>query len=212
MPTPDQILNGLALAANRFYFVSIFWHLLVLLFLIALISGRKFSMKQVMAFLTLPLSSVAIIAYLTSNPFNGIVFGVLTIILWITIIRAEDKPLEMKWDALSIAGFILVLFGLFYPHFLEEKNFLHYLYKAPSGLIPCPTLSLAIGITLLFHGFHHRKWMWYFSCIGLFYGVFGVMRLGVILDVFLIAGALLLLGYSIMANHKKNSQGVYSTK
>jgi hypothetical protein len=193
MPTPDQILHGLALAANNFYLVSIFWHLLVLLFFVLLFSGKKFSSKQVMAFLTLPLSSVAIVAALTSNPFNGIVFGVLTVILWITIYRAESRSININWDITSLVGLILVLFGFFYPHFLEGKHYLHYLYAAPTGLIPCPTLSLVIGITLLFHGFHHKKWMWYLACVGMFYGLFGVFRLKVHLDWVLVAGALTLL-------------------
>jgi hypothetical protein len=86
VPSPEQILSNLSLAANNFYIVSIFWHLLVMVFFIAILSGKKFSMKQVLAFLTLPLSSVAIIAVLTSNPFNGIVFGVLRLGVYLDLV------------------------------------------------------------------------------------------------------------------------------
>ena len=172
MPSPEQILNGLALTANNFYIVSIIWHLLVLLFFIVLLSGRKLSNKQVMAFLTLPLLTTALFALMISNPFNGIVFSVITIILWFTIYNTPGELVALKWDAISFAGLAFILFGLFYPHFLEGNGYLQYLYKAPTGLIPCPTLSLVIGFTLLFHGFNHRKWMWYLSCLGLFYGIF----------------------------------------
>jgi hypothetical protein len=64
------------------------------------------------------------------------------------------------------------------------------------GLIPCPTLSVFIGFTLLFHGFGSKKWMLSAALIGLFYGIFGVLRLKVYLDVALIAGALFLLVYA----------------
>ena len=121
MPSPEQILNGLALAANNFYIVSIIWHLLVLLFFIVLFSGRKLSNKQVMAFLTLPLLTTALFALMISNPFNGIVFSVITIILWFTIYNTPGELVALKWDAISFAGLAFILFGLFYPHFLEGK-------------------------------------------------------------------------------------------
>jgi hypothetical protein len=41
MPTSETILNGLALAANSYTLLSIFWHIIVLLFLILLISGKR---------------------------------------------------------------------------------------------------------------------------------------------------------------------------
>ena len=66
------------------------------------------------------------------------------------------------------------------------------------GLIPCPTLSAFIGTTLMLHGFGSKKWMLVAALFGLFYGIFGVLRLKVYLDVVLIAGAVSLLVYAIV--------------
>ena len=61
------------------------------------------------------------------------------------------------------------------------------------GLIPCPTLSLVIGFTLLAGGFGSKAWSLVLVAAGTFYGLFGVARLGVVLDVVLAGGALCLL-------------------
>jgi hypothetical protein len=70
------------------------------------------------------------------------------------------------------------------------------------GLIPCPTLSAFIGITLMLHGFGSKKWMLTAAIFGLFYGIFGVLKLKVYLDLGLIAGALFLLVYAFTIKKK----------
>jgi hypothetical protein len=49
----------------------------------------------------------------------------------------------------------------------------------------------------MFHGFGSKKWMLVAALFGLFYGIFGVLRLKVYLDLALVAGALFLLVYGI---------------
>jgi hypothetical protein len=86
----------------------------------------------------------------------------------------------------------MISFGWVYPHFLESGNWFNYLYAAPTGLIPCPTLSITIGFALLANGLSSRVWSLFLAIIGLFYGLFGIFRLEVHLDVGLLVGALLL--------------------
>jgi len=152
------------------------------------------------------LLSVGINAMLVSNPFNAIMFALAALIFGIIYLKFKPVQTGMKWDLVSVAGLVMVLFGFVYPHFLENADFLKYLYASPLGLIPCPSLSVFIGITLLFHGFHSKKWMLSAALIGLFYGIFGVLRLKVYLDVGLIAGALLLLFYGLTVNRSKVSE------
>ena len=87
-----------------------------------------------------------------------------------------------------------------YPHFFGISyplpwvfGPLAYLYAAPTGLIPCPTLSLVIGFALLGGGLGSRAWSISLAAVGLFYGLFGVMRLRVYWDIPLIFGAAALL-------------------
>jgi len=92
-----------------------------------------------------------------------------------------------------IAGGVMIAFAWLYPHFLDARPPATYLYAAPMGLIPCPTLALVIGFTLVSGGLASRAWSFTLAAAGLFYGLFGFFRLRVALDFFLIAGALALL-------------------
>jgi hypothetical protein len=84
----------------------------------------------------------------------------------------------------------MVVFGWIYPHFLETTSFVPYLYSAPLGLIPCPTLSMVVGLGLILGSFGSRGWTFTVGVVGLFYGLFGAVRLGVSLDWVLVVGAL----------------------
>jgi hypothetical protein len=196
MPTPEEILYGLALAANKFIALSITWHVIILVFIILLVSGRKFNQKIVAAGMAISLLSVGFIAVLVSNPFNGIMFALAALVFGVIYLKFKPVPVGCEWDFTSVAGLVMVLFGFIYPHFLDGAPFYKYIYASPLGLIPCPTLSAFIGVTMMLHGFHSKKWMMVAAMIGLFYGIFGVMRLKVYLDVVLIAGALFLLIYA----------------
>jgi len=67
------------------------------------------------------------------------------------------------------------------------------------GLIPCPTLSLLIGFLLLYNGFGSQAVTLTFVIAGLFYGIFGVLKLGVYLDIFLVFGSITLVIKYILA-------------
>ena len=84
-------------------------------------------------------------------------------------------------------------FGWVYPLFLESPSLLTYLYAAPTGLIPCPTLSIVIGLTVILSGLGSRLFSLLLGVSGVFYGIFGSARLGVMIDLVLLAGALLIL-------------------
>jgi hypothetical protein len=57
-----------------------------------------------------------------------------------------------------------------------------YIYASPFGILPCPTLSVVIGITLLFPDLRSRSWTTSLAVASLLYGAIGVFRLGVVLD------------------------------
>lgn len=87
----------------------------------------------------------------------------------------------------------MVSFGLIYPHFIKPDSFLGYFYESPAGLIPCPTLSILIGFALIFNGFGSQSISLLLIILGLFYGIFGVLKLKVAIDLFLLFGALMYL-------------------
>jgi len=92
-----------------------------------------------------------------------------------------------------IPGIILFIFGWIYPHFLDTPSFLPYLYSAPIGLIPCPTLSIVIGLALVLNGLGSRALSLVLGLSGMFYGITGVTQLGVAIDLVLAPGAIMIL-------------------
>jgi hypothetical protein len=124
--------------------------------------------------------------------FYGTLFSILTILTLVFGLRASADPISFSGLPFLTAGIIMVVFGLIYPHFVNGA-FIKYLYASPVGLIPCPTLSLIIGFALIFNGFGSRSFTISLIAFGLFYGVFGVLKLSVHMDLFLLLGTLTLL-------------------
>jgi hypothetical protein len=57
---------------------------------------------------------------------------------------------------------------------------------------------VAIGFALLGNGLGSRVWSLTLAAVGLFYGLFGVLRLGVLLDIGLVGGALALVAAAVL--------------
>jgi predicted lysophospholipase L1 biosynthesis ABC-type transport system permease subunit len=91
-------------------------------------------------------------------------------------------------------GISAIFYALLYPHFLGESSPWLYLIAAPVGIVPCPSLSMVLGFTLLFNGFHSRLWQTVCVAAGVFYAIFGLFILGVWIDI-----GLLLVSISILA-------------
>jgi hypothetical protein len=138
----------------------------------------------------LPLLSVSALAWWSGNPFNGTVFGLVGVVVLAISARLRGSRVVVAGPWASVPGLIMVVFGWIYPHFLETTSFVPYLYSAPLGLIPCPTLSMVVGLGLILGSFGSRGWTLTVGVVGLFYGLFGAVRLGVSLDWVLVVGAL----------------------
>lgn len=195
MPDRSEILAGLTLIANRAELLAIFWHLALGALGVAVLVGSQPSRRALTLGLSAPLASVAGCALYYANPFNGLVFGLSALATAWLAYRAPAAPLSAATGWTRVLGALLVVFGWTYPHFLEGPG-LRYLYAAPLGVIPCPTLSAVIGITLLGNGLVGGAWSRLLACVGGFYAVFGALRLGVTIDLVLLAGAVGLVAQS----------------
>jgi hypothetical protein len=192
MPTSDRILAGLteiALAASP---LAIVWHLALAVAIVALLAGWRPSRRSAGILIATPLISAGVVAAVFGNPVNASAMGVGGIALIALAARLPAEPVEAgpAWSA--AAGWALVAFGWGYPHFLPPGSSFEYLSAAPTGLIPCPSLSVAIGFALLAGGLG-RAWSRVLGALGLLYGLFGALRLGVRIDLFLVLGAVALL-------------------
>ena len=192
MPTASEILSGLSHLANTYAGFALFWHVVLWALIVRLLWAGGPSNRFMALFGVSILLSVSALAWISGNPFNGSVFLLFAVLLSAFGFQVDTKPVSRSTGWVFITGTLLVVFGLVYPHFLETDSFLPYLYQAPVGLIPCPTLSVVTGFALIFKGYESRKWSLSLAVIGLFYGVFGVFKLGVTMDTVLLAGALAL--------------------
>jgi len=189
MPASGDILLGLTRAANGAVVVSIAWHIVLAAIVAALLMGFRPQRHLAATALSAPLASVAVVAFAFDNPFNGAVFSLLSAMLAVLALRATHEKAAFRSGWSAAVGSSLVLFGAVYPHFLTGASALTYLWAAPLGAIPCPTLSVVIGLALLGGGFGLGAWRLTLVAAGLFYAVFGVLRLGVQIDYFLLLGA-----------------------
>ena len=199
MPSTDEILQSLTYLANNYKHIAIIWHLVMyslLLFLV--VSKEKLSNRFVGCFLTLPLLSVSFFAWLANNPFSGMFFLVIAVILFIFSFAAESKQVVFNPSfSLRLAGIVILFFGMIYPHFLGPQFYI-YLYAAPIGIIPCATLLMVTGFSLTFQLRQPLKWMLVLLAADLFYGVFGVFRLDVYLDILLLLAAFTLVAQLVL--------------
>jgi len=199
MPKTEEIINGLQKIVNDYSTLAIIWHALFYLLLAALITKWQPSNKLFGLLICLPLLSVAVFAWLSGNPFNGILFSIMAILIVIFGFRASNQPITISQVPFMVVGIMMIIFGLVYPHFISADTFLKFLYASPVGLIPCPTLSIIIGFLLLYNGFGSQSITLTFIIFGLFYGIFGVLKLAVYLDIFLVFGTFALIVKYIIA-------------
>lgn len=189
MPSPEEVLGGLTAIANQARTLAIAWHIALGALVLALTAGWRPSNRLVAYLLVAPLTSVSALAWTAGNLFNGAVFALLALSLAVVVRWIPATPVRIAPVSFLALGAALVAFGWFYPHFLATDRFLDYAYAAPLGLLPCPTLSAVIGLTMLLNSLSSRVWSGILAAAGLFYGVIGAVVLGVSLDYVLVAGA-----------------------
>lgn len=193
MPSPGEILAQLTRIAQENMHWAIVWHVAVAMGVVAVISGWRPRDSLAGRLLALAAASVSGFAFRYGNVFNGVVFASLFVAMLVGARRLGSARVEARTGWSRVAGGVMVGFAWVYPHFLPVGSSTVYLVAAPMGLLPCPTLSLLIGLTLIGAGARSRLWMGLLTAFGLFYGVFGLVRLGVAIDGVLVVGALALL-------------------
>jgi hypothetical protein len=184
------------------------WHVGLAALLIALVSGFYPTRRLLGSVLALPVVSVAVLAWVSRNPFNGLIFTILAVLLLraaISMPRTVVIPASSLW---VVTGTSLVAFGWTYPHFLITDTWTAYFYASPLGLLPCPTLSVVIGMTLIFGGLHSMAWSVPLFATGVLYGAIGVFILQVSLDVWLLSGSIVL---GVMATADRGGGRVRAT-
>ena len=191
MPSTESILAGLTEIANQRRLIAEGWHVGLGVFVFALAVGWRPSSRVLGGLLVAPVVSVAAIAWVSGNPFNAATFALLAALLTGLASRWPRERAQLAAPALVWAGAGSFALGWLYPHFLRADSWIPYLYASPFALIPCPTLLVVTGVTLMFRNAGSNLWRTALAAAGLFYGALGVFRLGVQLDWVLLASSVL---------------------
>lgn len=192
MPSAEAILRLAVTTANEYRTLAIGWHVFLGTLVLALLGGWRPSNRVVGYLLAAPLLSVSAVAWASGNPFNGVTFAALALLLIRLAGGLSKQSVNVSSLHLLSLGALLVIFGWTYPHFLTAHHWMAYAYTAPFGLLPCPTLSTVIGLTLVLGLLRSKSWSMTLALAGFFYGATGVFKLGVTLDYGLLAGAMVL--------------------
>jgi hypothetical protein len=197
MPTSAEILARLTAIANQHLALAILWHAVALCVAAALLWGWRPARRLAAVLLAVPLIWVAALAFQNGTPFNGVILGGLVVVMAGLGMIGGREPVSAgpRW-AIAL-GAVLIGFAWIYPHFLDGEPWYAYLYAAPLGLLPCPTLSMLVGVALIGGGLGSRPWRGALAAVALFYGLFGAFRLGVTMDLVLAAGGLALAGLAV---------------
>jgi hypothetical protein len=196
---PAEILAGLGRIANEAFAYAVLWHIVMVAVSTGLLLRWRPSPRLAGGLLCLPLASVSGFAWAFGNPFNGTSFALVAAVLGWLAWRAPSGEVGRSLPWTTTLGGLLVAFGCSYPHFLVGRPALAYLYGAPTGLIPCPTLSLVIGVALIGYGPNTKGRSFVLAAAGAFYALFGALRLGVVIDLVLLAGSIGLVLQAIAA-------------
>ncbi len=192
MPSSDAIIAASTDIANRYVWVAVAWHAALAASIGAVVAGWRPGRRTAASFLGALSASVSAVAWLSGNPFNGLLFALFAIAQAALARTFSDEPVHVSSPGLLSVGLALLAFGWCYPHFLRTQTLVAYAYAAPVGLLPCPTLSVVIGVTLSLELLGSERWAITTAGAGVLYGIVGVVWLGVSIDVVLLAGALVL--------------------
>ena len=202
MPTPEHILNNLSATSNKWQVIAVFWHVYFAVFAFVLVKGVRLPKRIAGILLALPFLSVSALAWISSRPFSGFTFALSGTALIIIAARLPVDGVRIAHRCVMISGMFIFAFGWVYPHFLHTTSFVPYLYSAPTGLIPCPTISIVIGLSLIMGSLGSRAWSIVLGAMGIFYGIIGTTILSLPLDWGLVIGALVILFYRFAKNNK----------
>jgi hypothetical protein len=190
MPNASEILTSLEFLANKYFWLAMVWHIIILIVVIFSTYSKKPNAKIYFGTCGLLFLSVSMMAAMVTNIFNLIVFLALALVFIKKSVTTASSQLYLIQPVVNrILSYILILSGLIYPHFLGPEM-LMYIVAAPVGIIPCPTLLVTSGITLMF-SMPNKKLTYLLAGANIFYGMIGVFFLGVTLDVLLLLTAII---------------------
>jgi hypothetical protein len=194
MRTPQQIAGLLTGVSGEVKSFSAFVHLSFLaVIILGLIfkKARKHLFSFFIAFISL---SATIIAIRYSIVPNILIFAIFFILIINAYIRKNlNFGLSNITPVNIVFGIAAMLFGFWYLHWVESPVWLNALLYSPLGVVNCPTMLTVAGFLCLSEEPRSVKLEATVALTTLYFGFFGVFRLGAYVDVVMIICALFLI-------------------
>jgi hypothetical protein len=194
MKTPEAITRMLENISKEVKSYSAFVHILFLVvvalgLLIEKIRNSLFSLF--IAFLSLS-ATILSVKYVIAP--NIIIFA-----MFLALIIHAYLTKNLNFDLKNIApinlffGILGLVFGFWYLHWVESPVWLNAFLYSPLGAVNCPTMVTICGFLCLSHKPRSAILEATVALITLYFGFFGIFRLGTYVDVALILCALFLI-------------------
>jgi hypothetical protein len=193
MKTPEAITSMLETISKEVKSYSALVHILFLVviglgLLVKKIRNSLFSLF--MAFLSLSATIISV-KYLIAP--NIIIFGMFfVLIIHAYLTKNLNFDLENITPVNLFFGILGLVFGFWYLHWVESPIWLNALLYSPLGVVNCPTMVTVCGFLCLSQKPRSAILEVAVALITLYFGFFGIFRLGAYVDVALILCALFL--------------------
>jgi len=192
--TPDQITSKLSEVSSQAACYSLIVHgiyLAVIVIGLLFMKIRNFLFFALIAFLSLSATVIAIASVIVPNIIVFGMFFVLTVYAWAR--KQLNFDLKNLNPVTLVFGAIGIFFGFWYLHWVESPVLLNALLFSPLGVVNCPTMLAVSGFLALTRQPRSMGLEATVALITLYFGFFGMFRLGAYVDVTLILCSLFLL-------------------
>lgn len=194
MKTPQEITITLTRVTSDLTLYSAFVHVL---FLVIVAVGlmfkkiRNITFFLFIAFLSLSATIVSIMYWILPNI---LIFATIFVLILSAYLKKElNFELKEIEPINKYFGIIGMIFGFWYLHWVETPIWLNALLYSPLGAINCPTLLTICAFLCLTVKPRSVTLEFVTALITLYFGFFGIFRLGAYVDVILIICALFLI-------------------
>jgi hypothetical protein len=198
--TPESISETLTKVSSDNKPLALIIHLAFVV-----LTGVGFAAKRIRnavfgALLLILSGSALVISVRYLIPPNIMVFAVF-FILTARAIAMKELNFEATGQLLAgkIAGFAAIVFGFYYLHWVEEPIALNALLYSPLGIVNCPTMAAYAGFLCFLRRPGSPMLEAFVGAISLYFGFFGIMRLGAYVDIVLIAAGAFILARVVSA-------------
>jgi hypothetical protein len=194
MKTPGAITSMLENISKEVKSYSAFVHILFLVVIVLGLLVKKIRNSLFSLFIAFLSLSATIISVKYVIAPNIIIFGM----FFVLIIHAYLTK-NLNFDLKNIApvnpffGILGLVFGFWYLHWVESPIWLNALLYSPLGVVNCPTMVAICGFLCLSQKPRSAILEAAVALITLYFGFFGIFRLGAYVDVSLILCGLFLI-------------------